>query len=77
MHAETLILNKLVKDAVFAARQIKALLYCNYEKIIMIHLYTDSEGTLESIASTKQIIRKSLWIVIQDLKKILTDGKIS
>ena len=77
MHAETLILNKLVKDAVFAARQIEALLYGNYEKIIIIHLYTDSEGTLESIASTKQIIRKSLWIVIQDLKKTLTDGKIS
>ena len=74
MHAETLILNKLVKDAVFAARQIEALLYGNYEKIIIIHLYTDSEGTL---ASTKQIIRKSLWIVIQDLKETLTDGKIS
>ena len=77
MHAETLILNKLVKDGVFAARQIEALLYGNYEKIIIIHLYTDSEGTLESIASTKQIIRKSLWIVIQDLKETLTDGKIS
>ena len=46
-------LNKLVEDAVFAARQIEMLMYGDYKKIIPINLYMDSEGTLESIVSTK------------------------
>ena len=44
--------------------------------MIPINLFTDSEGTLESIASTKQVDRKSLHMVIQGLKERLVDGKI-
>ena len=39
-------------------------------------LYTDLEGMLESIASTKQVERKSLHMVIQDMKDRLADGDI-
>ena len=62
--AETLSLNKLVEDAVFAARQIETLFYREYKKSIPITLYTDSEGTLESIVSTKQVDSKFLCMVI-------------
>ena len=50
-----MILNKLVEDAVFAVRQIETLMFGEYKQRIPIHLYTDSEATLESIASMKQI----------------------
>ena len=53
--AETLILNKLVEDAIFAARQIETLIFGRYDIRIPIHLFTDSEATLESFISTKQI----------------------
>ena len=59
---DTLTLNKLVEDVVFAARQIETLLCGNHFKRRPIHLYTEPEGTLESIVSTRQIERKSLCI---------------
>ena len=40
-NVETLIFNKMVKDAVLAARQIETLLYRSYEKGLPIHFYTD------------------------------------
>ena len=40
-NAETLIFNKMVEDAVLAARKIETLLYRSYEKRLPIHLYTD------------------------------------
>ena len=40
-NAETLIFNKMVDDAVLAARKIETLLYRSYEKRLPIHLYTD------------------------------------
>ena len=74
--AETLILKKMVEDVVFAAWQIEILLYESYEKRLPIHLYTDSAGTLESIASTSQVDKKSLRMVIHNLKKRLLDGEV-
>ena len=48
--AKTLNISKIVDDAIFTARQTE----------MKIHLYMDSEATLESIASSKQIERKTL-----------------
>ena len=56
--AETLILNRLVEDAVFAARQMETLLFGEYKMRIPIHLFIDLEGTLELIASTS-ILKRS------------------
>ena len=58
-------------------RQIETLLYGDYGKRILINLYTDMEGTLESIASTKQVERESLHIVVLDLKKRLMEGEVT
>ena len=41
-----------------------------------VRLFTDSEATLESIASLKQIERKTLRLTVTDLKKRLIDGDI-
>ena len=75
--SETLMLNKLEEDAVFAAIQMETLIYGDYKKRIPIHLYMNSEGTLETKTSTKEVERKSLQMVVQDMKDRLTDGEIS
>ena len=62
--AKTLILSKFVEDAVFAAIQMGTLMFGGYERRIPIHFFTDSRGTLESIAWTKQVDRKFLCMVI-------------
>ena len=41
-----------------------------------VRLFTDSEATLESIASSKQIDRKTLRVTVVDLKDKLIDGEI-
>ena len=41
-----------------------------------VRILTDSEPTLESIASTKQIERKGLRMVVQEMKEKLRDGEI-
>ena len=41
-----------------------------------VRLFTDSEATLESIASLKQIERKTLRLTVTDLKERLIDGDI-
>ena len=41
-----------------------------------VRLFTDSEATLESIASSKQIERKTLRLTVTDLKERLIDGDI-
>ena len=41
-----------------------------------VHLHTDSEPTLESIASTKQIETKRLWNQVQELKEVLLNGEV-
>ena len=59
----------MVEDAIFAARQIETLLFGEYKKVMPINLNTDSEGTFESIASSKQIGKKTLRNVISDLQE--------
>ena len=44
---------------------------------IPVYLFTDSESTLESIASSKQIATKTLRNVITDLKQRLIDDEVS
>ena len=41
-----------------------------------VRLFTDSEPTLESIASSRQVERKTLRHTIVDLKERLVDGEI-
>ena len=74
---KSLVLNKFGKDFVFAASEIKMLVYEYYQRRILIILYTNFEGTLESIASTKHVYRKSLHKVIEDWKERLVDGEIT
>ena len=64
-------MNGFVEDTVFAVRQIENLIFGKYEKRILFQLFADLEGTLESIASTKQVERKSLRMIIRDLKERL------
>ena len=47
----------MIDDAIFAARQIETLLFGDYRKRMKVRLFTDSEATLESVASLKQIER--------------------
>ena len=60
--AETLAMNKLIDELVFITRQVEILLFGEYMKRMPVRVMTDSEPTLESIASTKQIERKGLRI---------------
>ena len=66
----------MMDDAIYAARQIEALYYRDYRKRIKVRLFTDSEPTLESIASSRQVERKTLRPSIVDLKKRLVDRDI-
>ena len=65
-----------MEDAVYASRQLELLLFGEYKKRIKVCLFTDSESTLESIASSKQIERKTLRQTVVDLKERLVDGDI-
>ena len=58
--AETLNLLRMVEDSVFAAQQLEILLYGSVAGRIPVCLFTDSDSTLESVASSKQIITKTL-----------------
>ena len=66
----------MVNDAVLTSRQLEILLYGDIMHRIPVYLFTDSESTLESIASTKQIATKTLRNVITDLKQRLIDYEI-
>ena len=74
--AETINISKMMDDAIYAARKIDILYYGDYNKIIKVRLFTDSEPTLESIASSRQVERKTLRPTIVDLKKRLVDRDI-
>ena len=74
--AETLKISRMVEDAIFAARQVEILLFGDFKKRVKIHLFTDSEATLESIASSKQIDHKTLRLTVTDLKERLVEGDI-
>ena len=74
--AETLALSKMLDEATFMARQIETLLFGEYRQRIPVRIYTDSEPSLESIASTKQIERKNLRMTVQELKDSLVEGDV-
>ena len=67
----------MVDDAILTARQLEQLLYGDILHRIPVYLFTDSESTLESVASTKQITTKTLRNVITDLKQRLVDEEIT
>ena len=67
----------MVDNAIFAARQTEILLYGDFFKRMKIHLYTDSEATLESIASSKQVEQKTLRLTVMGLKERLLEGDVS
>ena len=73
---ETINISKMMDDAVYAARQVETLYFGDYRKRIKVRLFTDSEATLESIASSKRIERKTLRLTVVDLKERLVDGDI-
>ena len=68
---------RMVDDAVLAARQLELLLHGDVLNRIPIHLFTDSESTLESLASSKQISTKTLRNVVVDLKERLVKDEIT
>merc|ERR1711942_418147 len=74
--AETLALSKILDEITYLARQIEMLMYGKYEQKIPVRIITDSEPLLESIASTKQIERKSLRMTVQELKDRLMIGDV-
>ena len=53
------------------------MLYRDISSRIPICLFTDSEATLESVTSLKQIMIKTLIIVIVDFKERLLNGEIT
>ena len=57
--------------------QVEMLLYGDVIGRIPVKLFTDSESTLESVASSKQIVTKTLRPVIMDLKEILLSWEIT
>ena len=74
--AETINVSKMMDDAIFAARQLETLLFGYYRKRMKVRLFTDSDSTLESIASSRQTERKTLRLTVTDLKERLIDGDI-
>ena len=67
----------MVDDAVLTSRQLELLLYGDVMNRIPVYLFTDLESTLESIASSKQIVTKNLRNVIADLKQRLVNDEIT
>ena len=66
----------MMEDTIFAVRQLKILIFRDYKKRMRVRLFTDLEATLESIASLKQIERKTLRLTVTDLKERLVNGHI-
>ena len=60
----------------FVRRQLEFLWYGEVREKIPVRVYTDSEPTLESIASTKQIETKMLRQYVEELKETLTTRQI-
>merc|ERR1712115_490964 len=65
----------MIDELVYMARHVEILLFGDYRKRLNVRILTDSEPTLESIASTKQIERKGLRMVVQEMKDKLRDGE--
>ena len=75
--AEALNLLKMVEDSIFAAQQLEFPLYEDVSGKIPFCLFTNSESILESVASSKEIVAKTLWMIIVDLKKRLLWGEVT
>merc|ERR1711873_294114 len=73
---ETLAMTKMIDELMYMARHVEILLFGDYRKQMPVRVLTDSEPTLESIASTKQIERKGLRMNVQEMKEKLRDGEI-
>ena len=69
-------MSELLDEVVYIARQIEILLFGDYRKRLPVRIMTDSEPTLESIASTRQIERKGLRMTVQEMKEKLMEGEI-
>ena len=67
----------MVGDLVYAANQLEQLLFGDVMESIQVHLLTDSESTLESVTSTKQVVTKTMRMMINDLKERLLNGEVS
>ena len=74
--AETLALSRLMDEAVYTPKQVEILLFGNYKMRIPVRIITDSEPTLESKASTRQIERKGLRMTVREMKEKLMDGEV-
>merc|ERR1711954_473007 len=74
--AETLAMSKLLDEVIYIAKQVEILLFGDYRKRLPVRIMTDSEPTLESIASTRQIERKGLRMTVQEMKEKLMEGEI-
>merc|ERR1711954_513527 len=69
-------MSKLLDEVIYMARQLEIFLFGDYRKRMPVRIMTDSEPTLESIASTKQIERKGLRMTVQEMKEKLMEGEI-
>ena len=74
--AETLNISKMLDDSMYLARQLEMLYFGDYQKRIPVRLFTDSESTLESIASSKQVDRRNLRMTEQELKDCLLEHDV-
>ena len=63
-------------EAVYLARHLNILLFGEYKQKMPVRIFTDSEPTLESIASTKQIERKGLRMTVHERKERLIKGEV-
>merc|ERR1712243_96915 len=75
--AETLAMSKLLDEVTYIVRQVEILLFGDYRKRLPVRIMTDSEPTLESIASTRQMERKRLRMTVQEMKEKLMEGEIA
>merc|ERR1712112_484379 len=68
---------KQIDRVCHSSKDAEILLYGDYRKRMNVRILTDSEPTLKSIASTKQVERKALRMVVQEMKDKLRDGDIN
>ena len=73
---QTLKVSKLAEDEVYVSRHLEILLYRNIKGKIQIMLFMDSEPTLESIASSRQVEMKQLRMIVKESKEKCLDGEV-
>ena len=60
----------------YIAEQLEILLFGHFINRIPVRIMTDSEPTLESIVSTRQIGRRGLRMTVQEMKEKLIEGEV-